>query len=1625
MAVITGTIGNDTGATALIGTNVADTIHDGGGGNDSLSGLGGNDILTVTGGVDNADGGAGDDLLLISWGDLTVDASTSWGPFSNSGGGFYGTFNGADGRSVSYNLIERFRIFTGSGNDALTTAGGNDSISSGAGNDAINVGTGNDTANGGLGDDVITANLSGAGAGSVWDLVANTYSNAAGYGSFTNFEAFGTITGTAFGDTFNSRLLAFNEAIYSGDGNDTFTTRMGDDFFNGGADSDRLVIDWSDAATNSWTSSGPFANSGGGYYGTYENADGRSVTYDSVEHITFLGGSGSDVIYTANGDDVFVMGDGDDQVHAGAGVNTIDGGWGFDRLSINFSAAASRINLDLTRTGAQLLAGPGSITGIEWANELIATAYNDIVITNDLAFNDRIFGGDGTDTVTLRNGLDFFDGQGGTNDRLIIDWRTSVADSWVSWGPFSNAEGGYYGTYLNADGREASFQRVEHFTFLGGSGGDAITAFGGNDVFTMGDGDDFANVGGGVNQVDGGNGIDRIGIDYSAHGSGITLDLTQTGAQLLAGPGSVAGIEWINTLTGSAYGDTIVTLDLVLNDYIVGGDGNDTVTFRNGNDYFNGQGGANDRLIVDWSSATGNSWMSYGPFGNSAGGYYGTMFSEAVGSTPSREAGFNEVEHFTFIGGTGNDAITAFAGDDVFTMGDGDDFANVGGGVNQVDGGNGTDRIGIDYSAHGSGISLDLTQAGAQLLSGPGSVTGIEWINSLTGTAHADTIVTLDADLDDYIVGGDGNDVVTYRGGSDYFNGQGGTGDRLIVDWSSSTSDSWMSYGPFGNSTGGYYGTFANGDGREAGFNEVEHFTFLGGSGNDAITAFAGDDVFIMGAGDDAANVGGGTNVVDGGAGIDSISITFAGSAAAFNLNLAASGAQLVAGPGSVTGIEWASSVTGSDYGDTLVTTDVDRDDSFVAGDGDDVMIVRNGSDWFNGGAGYDTLYIDWSSATGTSYIAWGPFNNSGGGFYGTYANTDGRQVGFDSIERIVFITGSGDDTVNGNSGNDELTGNGGTDIIYGYAGDDTLNGGEGNDTLDGGDGSDTAAYTGDPAGVSVDLANQTATDGWGDTDTLISIENASGSAHADTLLGNTADNVLSGRAGNDVLNGGHGNDTADYSADPAGITVNLAANSATDGWGNVDSLVSIENVTGSAHADSITGNSGANTLNGGGGNDTLNGGVGLDSVLGGDGDDVLIGGAGADTLNGGNGRDTADYSASAGAVTVNLIAASQLGGTALGDVLADIENVIGSAQADNISGDANDNGLFGGAGDDTLSGGNGADTLDGGDGLDQLSGGGGNDTFLVRGHEILSETSGIDTVVSHLASYTLLAGFENLTLAEGIGITGTGNAVANLMVGNSTANTLIGGGGNDTLEGGNGNDFLSGGLGTDVMRGGNGDDIYLVDNVGDVVDESTGSGAADEVRSSVNHTLASGVEILRMQGVAVSGTGNAGDNSLIGNGTGNLFDGADGADKLYGYGGADTLLGGAGADSLYGGGAIDQIYGGAGRDILRGDLGNDVFWFDDGDYSGITNAAADRIVDFGQGFDKIDLSLTDAVAGGADNAFSFIGTAAFGNVAGQLRFEQSLGVTLILGDTNGDGLADIAIALTGTINLLATDFVL
>lgn len=270
---------------------------------------------------------------------------------------------------------------------------------------------------------------------------------------------------------------------------------------------------------------------------------------------------------------------------------------------------------------------------------------------------------------------------------------------------------------------------------------------------------------------------------------------------------------------------------------------------------------------------------------------------------------------------------------------------------------------------------------------------------------------------------------------------------------------------------------------------------------------------------------------------------------------------------------------------------------------------------------------------------------------------------------------------------------------------------------------------------------------------------------------------------------------------------------------------------------------------------------------------------------------------------------------------------------------------------------------------------------------------------------YTIANGvvIENATAGNGNDVL-MGNAAANILTGNGGDDFLMGRGGADVLNGGNGFDTASYALATSgviasLTGGGMTGEAAGDKYVG--IEKLEGSNFADMLSGGGNHDTLSGLD---------------GDDQLSGGGGNDTMDGGAGNDTLDGGGGNDTLNGGDGSDSVDGGGGNDIVNGGAGDDILTGGGANDIFAFTE-------IGGNDVITDFRRGYDRIDLSGIDAVEGGSDNAFTFIGSGAFTNVAGQLRSYSQDGAFFLAGDVDGDGAADFTIQLTA--DLQARDIIL
>lgn len=839
----------------------------------------------------------------------------------------------------------------------------------------------------------------------------------------------------------------------------------------------------------------------------------------------------------------------------------------------------------------------------------------------------------------------------------------------------------------------------------------------------------------------------------------------------------------------------------------------------------------------------------------------GTLIENAVGGSASEMIWGNGAAN-SLTGNGGNDTLNGLSGIDTLYGGDGDDVMNGG--------------LFADYSYGGNGNDTFL-------------ITGNDLADNVYGGADTDTL-----DL------------------SGYTNASLG----FTVDLGAGTYDFIpTSYGPYTvSSVENVIGSARADSIIGGGGNEV----LSGGDGNDTIAGIWNVDTIYGGNGNDLIRINDGEFIdnVYGGADTDTLDLSTITTTSAVNIDLIAGTFNGFGGPTAISGIE---AISGTQLGDTLQSSS----------NGGETLWGNGGADSIAGGRYTQTLY----GGTGDDTIYGDGFTDLNSGY---------------------------EDYIDGGADNDHIEGAGGSDTILGGDGNDFIIGDRNNvyggaDSLIGGNGTDTVSYQNSTAGVTVTLNGSSNTGGSAQGDTLSGFEVLIGSAWADSLSGTSGDETISGGVGNDTMydgfgndsvdggdgddlllagdsnfagdtfNGGIGNDTLSYAAfnwatPPAPVELNLATGLASYN-GFTESLIGIENITGSQGRETIVGNGLANILDGQGDNDSLRGGGGNDTLYGGLGNDTVYGNVGADSMVGGDGDDTYDYD-DAGDVIVEgvglgtdrvffslnyTLGANIENATALGSANL---NVTGNGLDNVLTGNTGNNQLNGSAGNDTLNAGLGNDTVYGGGGADSMNGGGGDDLYEYNDvGDVITEAAGGGTdKVFFSINYTLGAEIENATALGTADLNATGNGLNNVLTGNTGINNLLGNAGNDTILAGLGNDTLYGGIGADSMTGGGGDDTYDYNDVGDVLVEA-GGGGTDRVFFSINYGLGANLENMTALGAAnINGTGNGLANVITGNTGNNVLTGNGGNDTLNGGLGDDRLNGGDGNDVLNGGGGVDAF---------------------------------------------------------------------------------------------------------------------
>ncbi len=1061
--------------------------------------------------------------------------------------------------------------------------------------------------------------------------------------------------------------------------------------------------------------------------------------------------------------------------------------------------------------------------------------------------------------------------------------------------------------------------------------------------------------------------------------AGTIIENAETGD----GNDTLTGNQYNNELTGNAGNDLMYGGNGI--DTLYGGDDNDTLYGGNSGDTLKGGGGAD--VIYGESGSD----FSKGGAGNDVI-YAGSGADTILGDEDNDRVILTTLATLVaaeFYGGTETDTLEV----------DGD-------GTYDLRNSTLTGFEEIEYGFDGADVDKNVYITGAQAV-GLGAAARIDGANANGADdrlyIYLETSGTTVLDMSGWIMqdwvqdtqqgdflgvyGGDAGETVTGTGRNDYVSGGGGN-DILFGGNGTDTLK-----GGAGNDS------LDGGGGTDVLFGGDNNDSLYGGASNDSLSGDDGNDVLYAGTGTDTLQGGGDADTLFGDA---SASTSLFYGAAGNDWLYKASGTTLGSSESWYGGddndwLVWTNTAIGSTRVVNLLT-------EFITSGGNNRDIVQGIENvWVQNGAGVV------GDGFGNQIWASGEFAN----------DLDG---------------GAGNDTLKGGAGNDTLRGGISVDYLLGEAGDDTLYdgndligidslyGGLGNDTLvkesatnfgidkifDGGDDTDLLDWANPLTSLIgtwvVNLATGRITFDGGNRDVLSGIENVTvrnfanvigdGQNNVLTAIG-TFSNSIDGGAGSDTINAGDGADTL------------------LGGEGN-DSL------QGGTGNDLVFGNDNDDTLDGWTDNDTMYGGTGVDRVLGFTGDDSLFGGAGTDSVfgedgndvivvgvgegidwvYGGDGTDTLDYSTTGLNMVVNLATETYTAGANSARDIVGIEVLLLGSGKDSVTGSAAAEWIDAGSDNDTVAGGGGADTLLGGVGVDLLitgsgaasvDGGGSADTILVSadlaGTPFLTGGAGVDWLDLSLVGEGLLVDLLLPTITAS-GFTATIQELENVQ------GTAL----NDTLRGSNGGERLHGGGGNDTVEGRGGDDSLRGD---DGADSMVGGGGADTVLGGAgNDTL----------------LGNAGNDLLEGGLDNDLIDGGGDNDTLIGANGLDTLLGSAGNDSLDGGGAADVLNGGAGSDTLIGSGGPDTFVFGTVAETGL-GGTADRIMDFVSGSDKINLA---GIAG-----LSFIGTNAFSNTAGELRYFNLAGVGYLAGDTTGNGVANFEILLINGAAVTAGDLIL
>ena len=987
--------------------------------------------------------------------------------------------------------------------------------------------------------------------------------------------------------------------------------------------------------------------------------------------------------------------------------------------------------MTITLDGGPGVGGDAEGDVLEGIEGIVGSAFADTLTGS--SWDDDLQGGDGDDVLTGSNGNDTLDGGAGSdraefsaarsNYRVTLDAATGTyivqdlrENGFDRTDRVRNVE-----TFVFADG-EVSVEAIlagnpapivgddGDNALVGTSLGNEMRGLGGNDTLSGIAGDDTFDGGAGDDTLDGGTGSDTA--SYASAASAVSVSLAAGGPQATGGAGTDTLLS-IEHLVGSVFDDALtgdgganVLSGLAGNDRLEGGAVNDTLRGGVGDDILIGGAGAD---VLD-----GGDGFDFVSYETSTSTSVSPLLNVMVIDLADLEFGRCGRRQLCRHRGRHRLRQQRFHHRPERCRRDADRrhrqrhplWPGRRGPPGRRRGQRYVHRLARQRPLRGRRRSRHRELQPRRCRPGTGVTVYLGDTTRNTGLAAGDSYASIESVmgsvLDDLLVGDAGDNVILGSYGNDRLIGGDGANvlngnfffnedPTVLYDGTIFWLNDGLDIASYETATSGVVASLRDATlntGDAAGDTYILIEGLVGSAFDDTLEGDENANTLVGGAGNDRLIAGTDwtfADRLDGGEGDDTV--VLAGSRADYTITFDMAAQALVvssrspsAGSAHLTGVErlefadgtlLATSIAAGDSGDNSLIGS-DNADDLSGGDGNDTLEGRGGDDRIDGGLGLDVA--SYASAAGAVHIDLGIAGSQATGSAGT-----------DTLLSIEGVAGSAlDDTLIGNAGNNVLSGGGGNDLLIGLGGTDALDGGAGNDTV---------SYATATFGATVDLAAGAPQGTFSDRNqsglhTLVNIENIVGSATwsntlkgdggANRLTGGSSTDTLMGRGGDDILDGAGGVDTVSYAEASAGVTVDLAVAGPQSTGEGADTLISIENVTGSALADTLRGTDGDNV------------------VLGGAGDDTLAGRGGFDHLDGGEGSDTASFADATTGVSIDL--ERNLSSM---DRLFNIESLVGSAFADTLIGNAEANALSGGAGSDHIAGGLGRDTLAGGSGRD------------------------------------------------------------------------------------------------------------------------------------------------------------------------------------------------------------------------------------------------------------------------------------------------------------------------------------